>query len=263
MKVNLSGKTAIVTGGATGIGKATAIKLATAGASVVVSDINHKGAEKVVQEIIGLGGRATAVATDVSKEDDVINMVNQTLATYQRIDILVNNAGISRAVRFMDTDTEQFDRFFNINVKGVYLCCQKALPHMIKQKYGKIVNISSVAGREADEFFVVYSATKFAVMGFTQGLAKEMAEHNINVNAVCPGVVRTELWDNLLKQLKIIPKNSEFGEEQIWEKEMEMIPMRRPQTPEDIANAVVFLSSDLAANITGQGLNVCGGMRPR
>ncbi|HHX25771.1 MAG TPA: SDR family oxidoreductase [Firmicutes bacterium] len=261
--VNLEGKTAIVTGGANGIGKAASVELAKAGASVVVCDINYEGAQAVAEEIRKAGGKGRAIRTDVSSEDDVNALVNQTLSEFNHIDILVNNAGVSKAVKFIDTDLAQFEKFLNVNIRGVYLCCQAVLPHMMRQNHGKIVNVASIAGREADEFFVVYSATKFAVIGLTQGLAKEMAEYNINVNAVCPGIVRTELWENLLRQLKSSEEYQNLDNEEIWDQFMTTIPMRRSQEPEDIANAIVFLSSDLAKNITGQALNICGGLRPR
>jgi len=261
LSINLKEKVAIVTGGANGIGRATSLQLAKTGASVIVSDINFKGAEKVVQEILEMGGTGRAIKTDVTNKNDVTYMVNQTFSEFGQIDILVNNAGISKAIRFMDVDLDQFNDFFDVNVKGVYLCCQAVLVHMIKQNSGKIVNISSVAGKEADEFFVVYSATKSAVLGLTQGLAKEMSRYNINVNAVCPGIIQTKLWENLLKQLKGSPEYQDLREEEIWDQFVETIPLKRPQEPEDIANMVVFLCSDFSKNITGQGINVCGGLR--
>jgi len=260
ISIDLEGKVACVTGGAGGMGEATCLKLAEAGALVVVSDINYEGAEKVAQKIINMGNNSIAVETDVSEKEDVDKMVEITISKFGKIDIMVNNAGVSKAIKFINVDLKEFNRVYDINVKGVYLCCKAVLPYMIKQKSGKIINFSSMAGKEAGEFFVHYSSTKFAVMGLTQGIAKEVAQYNINVNAVCPGIVRTELWKELLEQLKIKKEFKGLDNEEIWEKYINSIPLKRAQDPEDIASMVAYLSSDLAKNITGQGINITGGM---
>lgn len=256
--IDLNDKVAIVTGAGKGMGRSIAITLAKAGASVMVSDIDLESAQKVSDEICSMGLSSKAIQTNVTSEKDAVALTNSTIQQFGSLDILVNNAGVSRAVPFVDINEQEWDRVFNVNVKGVYLCSRAAIPHLIKKNSGKIVNISSMVGKEAIPLFVHYSASKFAVMGITQGLAKELAPYNINVNAVCPGVVRTPLWDPLLNQLS---EEKKISREEAFEEFIEGIPLKRPQSPEDIAHTVAFLCSDLAKNMTGQGVNVCGGMQ--
>lgn len=258
MNLGLENKVAIVTGAGSGMGKATAVSLAQAGASVMISDINLENAKAVAQELKSAGLSAEAIHTDVSKEKDAIALVDTTIQRFGTLDILVNSAGVSRSLPFVEIDEQEWDRVFNINVKGVYLCCRAAVPHMMQKKYGKIVNFASIAGKEAFPTFVHYSASKFAVMGITQGLAKELASFNINVNAVCPGVIRTNLWEELLDQMS---EQQGITREEAFQEFTKDIPLRRPQTPEDIANLVTYLSSDISMNMTGQGINICGGMQ--
>ena len=165
---------------------------------------------------------------------------------------------MSKSIPFVELDEREWDRVFDVNVKGVFLACRAVVPQMIERRAGKIINVASMVGKEAIPLFVHYSASKFAVIGLTQGLAKELAEFDINVNAVCPGVVRTPLWEPLLDQLsanKGITREEAFGEF------IAGIPLARPQTPEDIGEVVAFLASDKARNMTGQGINVTGGMQ--
>jgi meso-butanediol dehydrogenase/(S,S)-butanediol dehydrogenase/diacetyl reductase len=195
---DLDGRTAVVTGGARGIGRGIVEVLAEHGATVVVADLDVDEAGRVASS---LGDRTAAVALDVTSEASVRGVIGKVLGDFGRLDILVNNAGVSRSIPFVDIDEPEWDRVFDINVKGVYLACRAVVPHMMERRYGKIVNVSSMVGKEAIPLFVHYSASKFAVLGITQGLAKEMAEYDVNVNAVCPGVVRTPLWEPLLDQL--------------------------------------------------------------
>jgi meso-butanediol dehydrogenase / (S,S)-butanediol dehydrogenase / diacetyl reductase len=245
----LGGRVALVTGGASGIGRGIVEALAREGADVVIADLDGDHAEAVASEV---GGRGAQV--DVTDERSVARLVEEAGV----IDILVNNAGVSKSVPFVDLDEREWDRVFDVNVKGVFLACRAVVPQMVERRAGKIVNVASMVGKEAIPLFVHYSASKFAVIGLTQGLAKELAEHDINVNAVCPGVVRTPLWEPLLDQLsatKGITREAAFGEF------IEGIPLARPQTPEDIGAVVAFLASDKARNMTGQGINVTGGMQ--
>jgi NAD(P)-dependent dehydrogenase (short-subunit alcohol dehydrogenase family) len=170
----------------------------------------------------------------------------------------VNNAGVSKSVPFVDIDETEWDRVFDVNVKGVYLATRAVLPHMIERRYGKVISLSSMVGKEAIPLFVHYSASKFAVIGMTQGIAKEVAEYGINVNAVCPGVVRTPLWEPLLDQLSA---NKGISRDEAFEEFIAGIPLARPQEPEDIGEVVAFLASEKARNMTGQGINVTGGMQ--
>ena len=243
---DLDRRVAVVTGGARGIGRGIVDALAARGADVVVADLDP-----------GTGDEE-AVRVDVTDERSVRDLVQVVIERHGRLDILVNNAGVSRSLPFVDIEEAEWDRVFDVNVKGVYLACRAVVPHMMERRCGKIVNISSMVGKEAIPLFVHYSASKFAVLGLTQGLAKEMAPYDVNVNAVCPGVVRTPLWEPLLDQLsatKGITRDEAFAEF------VSGIPLGRPQDPVDIGEVVAFLASDRARNMTGQGINVTGGMQ--
>jgi meso-butanediol dehydrogenase / (S,S)-butanediol dehydrogenase / diacetyl reductase len=240
---DLDGRVAVVTGGARGIGRGIVDALAARGAEVVAADLDP------VEE---------AVRVDVTDEASVRELVRDVIDRHGQLDILVNNAGVSRSVPFVDIDEAEWDRVFNVNVKGVYLACRAVVPHMMERRYGKIVNISSMVGKEAIPLFVHYSASKFAVIGLTQGLAKEMAPYDVNVNAVCPGVVKTPLWEPLLDQLSA---TKGISRDEAFDEFVSGIPLGRPQEPEDIGEVVAFLASDRARNMTGQGVNVTGGMQ--
>ena len=252
---DLQDRVAVVTGGARGIGRGVAEVLAGAGATVVIADLDRDEARRVAAS---LGERAAAVPLDVTSEASVRRAVDQVIADFGQLDILVNNAGVSRSVPFVDIEESEWDRVFDINVKGVYLACRAVAPHMMERRYGKIINLSSMVGKEAIPLFVHYSASKFAVIGLTQGLAKEMAPYDVNVNAVCPGVVRTPLWEPLLDQLS---ENKGISRDEAFDEFVAGIPLGRPQEPHDIGEVVAFLASDRARNMTGQGINVTGGMQ--
>ncbi|WP_158737254.1 SDR family NAD(P)-dependent oxidoreductase [Alteribacillus sp. YIM 98480] len=256
---SLNSKTAIVTGAGKGMGREIALTLSDAGANLAVTDIDENSLQSVKEELQQNGkSNVIAIKADVTNENDANALVNSTINEFGNLDILVNNAGVSSAVNFSEISEREWDRIFDINVKGVFLCSKAAVPHMVKRRSGKIINISSMVAKEAIPLFVHYSASKFAVLGMTQGLAKEVAEYNINVNAVCPGVVRTPLWEPLLKQLS---KERSISSEEAFLDFTKDIPLQRPQEPKDIANMVLYLSSDLSKNITGQGINISGGMQ--
>jgi meso-butanediol dehydrogenase / (S,S)-butanediol dehydrogenase / diacetyl reductase len=244
---DLDGRVAVVTGGARGIGRGIVDALTARGAEVVVADLDPE-----------VAGDEETVRVDVTDERSVRDLVRDVIDRHRRLDILVNNAGVSRSLPFVDIDEAEWDRVFNVNVKGVYLACRAVVPHMMERRSGKIVNISSMVGKEAIPLFVHYSASKFAVLGLTQGLAKEMAPYDVNVNAVCPGVVRTPLWEPLLDQLSA---TKGITRDQAFDEFVSGIPLGRPQEPEDVGEVVAFLASDRARNMTGQGINVTGGMQ--
>jgi meso-butanediol dehydrogenase / (S,S)-butanediol dehydrogenase / diacetyl reductase len=252
---DLEGRVAVVTGGARGIGRGIVEVLAARGATVTVADLDLDEGRRVAE---ALGDGTEAMALDVTDEASVRGVVRDVLDGFGRLDILVNNAGVSRSIPFVDIDEAEWDRVFDINVKGVYLACRAVVPHMVQRRYGKIVNLSSMVGKEAIPLFVHYSASKFAVMGITQGLAKELAPYDVNVNAVCPGVVRTPLWEPLLDQLS---ENKGISRDAAFDEFVSGIPLGRPQEPHDIGEVVAFLASDRSRNMTGQGINVTGGMQ--
>ena len=252
--MSFDNKVVIVTGGSRGIGEAIVLAFAQKGADVVVADVLP--ADNVVRKLQNTH-RCLAVKTDVTSLQSVQHMVSKTLDEFGRIDVLVNNAGVIRIELVEEFPVEEWDRIMNVNVKGIFLCCKSIIPHMKNQRSGKIVNISSVAGKSGYARHAAYCASKFAVIGFTQSLAKELAEYNINVNAVCPGIIYTDMMKYLAEEFgKIRGTTPEAAFEALVK---ENIPMGKPQTPEDIAKAVVFLASNEADSITGIALDVSGG----
>jgi 2-hydroxycyclohexanecarboxyl-CoA dehydrogenase len=248
MKIDLSGKVAIVTGGASGIGKAISKTLAECGAKVCIADINIKEAEKTASEI---GQNSIAVKTDVSSSESVREMVEKVIFNFEKIDILINNAGWDEIKFFLDTDPAFWEKVISINYKGVLNTTFFVLPHMVKRKYGVIVNISSDAGRVGSSGEAVYSGCKAGVIAFSKSIAREHAKDNIRVNVVCPGPTETPLLEFI--------QQSETGKKIISSME-KYIPLKRLGKPEDIAPIVAFLSSDLSSYITGQVISVSGGL---
>jgi meso-butanediol dehydrogenase/(S,S)-butanediol dehydrogenase/diacetyl reductase len=250
---DLEGQVSLITGAGSGIGRGIASVLARQGATLVLTDLDEDRARAVAGEL-----EATALRHDVTSWTSSQAVVDRTLKAHGRIDILVNNAGVSRSVPFHELDEAEWDRVLSVNVKGVFLTTRAVVPHMMERRRGSIISISSMVGKEAIPLFVHYSASKFAVIGLTQGLAKEMAPYDVRVNAVCPGVVRTPLWEPLLEQLSA---TKGITRDQAWQEFVDGIPLGRPQEPEDIGEAVAFLASERARNMTGQGINVTGGMQ--
>lgn len=245
--MSLTGKNALVTGASRGIGRAIAVELAKNGANIAISYVNNKDkADEVVNEIKGYGVKAIAVKADVSKEEEVLNMVKIVKESIGSIDILVNNAGINRDNLLMRMSTEDWDKVIDTNLKGTYLCSKALIRDMIKKKSGKIINITSVAGVAGNFGQTNYSASKAGVIGFTKSLAKEVASRGINVNAIAPGLIETDMTLAL--------------KEDIRDSLVKNIPMGRLGTVQDIANIVIFLASEKSNYITGQVINVDGGM---
>ncbi len=257
VQINLEKQVAIVTGAGRGLGKAISRKLAEAGASVMVSDLILENAEEVAAEIKEKGGTAKAFQIDVTDKAAMDAMIDGVVAEYGKLDVMVNNAGYNVIKLFADSDISEFNKLVDINLKGVYHGCHAAVRHMIKQREGKIVNTSSQAGKAPFDYHSMYSATKFGVIGMSQVLAKELGKYNINVNCICPGIVRTEMWEQNLREYD--GYDNSVDPETRWGRVVSNIPMKRPQEPEDMANAVLFLCSDLARNISGQAININGG----
>ncbi len=249
--MNLQNKVAIVTGAAGGIGRAIALKFASLGAIVVVADIKAEGAQETINLMEKEGGKGLALKTDITDLRQVQDMVKTTLDKFGKVDVLVNNAGWDIIEPFVKNTPEFWEKVIAINLKGPIFCTRAVLDHMIERKYGKIVNISSDAGRVGSSGEAVYSACKGGIIAFTKTIAREMARYQINVNCVCPGPTETPLLAELTK--------GETGAK-IIDAMVKAVPFRRLGKPEDIAGAVAFLASDEAAFITGQTLSVSGGL---
>ncbi len=240
-------RVAVVTGGARGIGKSISEALANRGCNVVIADINLENAEATAQEIFQATNRKTlAVHVNVADYSSANEMIDKTLAEFGHVDILVNNAGITRDKLIMRMEEQDWDLVIDINLKGAFNCCKAVVRPMMKQRYGRIVNISSVSGLAGNVGQANYSASKAGLIGLTKTLARELASRQITVNAVAPGFIPTALTVDLPEELK----------EQI----IKATPLGRMGKPEEIAYAVAFLASDEAAYITGQVLSVDGGM---
>lgn len=244
---SLKERAAIVTGASRGIGKAIALELAKRGADVIVNYVSSdQAAQEVVEQIKSLGCKALAVKADVSDFNQASNLIKKAVEEFGKIDILVNNAGITRDTLIMMMSEEDWDDVHRINLKSNFNCSKAAVRHMMRKRYGRIINITSVSGQMGNAGQTNYSASKAGQIGFTKALAREVAPRNITVNAVAAGYVETDIWDG-------VP-------EDIREGMLELIPLKRKGEPEEIAYAVAFLASDEASYITGQCLAVDGGM---
>jgi 3-oxoacyl-[acyl-carrier protein] reductase len=244
--VELTGKVALVTGAAQGIGKAIALLLAQNGADVVISDINLEKAQETADEVQGMGRRSLAIKVNVADLKEVEQMVENIVGQLGRIDILVNNAGITRDRLILRMTEEDWDAVLDVNLKGTFNCTKAAIRYMSKQKSGKIVSIASVTGEMGNPGQANYGASKAGVIGFTKTIAREFAARGINVNAIAPGYIQTAMTD-------AVPEKAR-------EELKRMIPMERLGQPEDVARAVFFLVSENSSYITGQVLNVNGGI---
>jgi NAD(P)-dependent dehydrogenase (short-subunit alcohol dehydrogenase family) len=258
--MELSDQVAIVTGAGQGIGKAAAVALAKAGANVVAADINGASVKQAAAAIAATGRRALAIQADVGSIQDIDRMVTEAVATFGRIDILVNNAGVTRRAHIMDLTEEDWDRIFRVNAKGVFFCLQRVAREMIRRRSGRIINIASIAGKGfAGTSNAIYAASKGAVISLTKTAAQQLGRHDINVNAVCPGIVRTAIYADMVR---VMAEKEGVSIEEIERRGVQSVPLQRSNEPEDIAAMIVFLASPGARNITGQSFNVDGGLVP-
>jgi len=255
--MRLKGKVAIVTGAAQGIGKGIAIAFAREGADVVVVDLSVESLQPTVKEVRAIGPRCLAVKTDVSKRAEVQELVKKTVSEFGRIDVLVNNAGKAAFQPLMDITDQDWDRILDTNAKGVFICIQEVAKQMIKQKSGKIINASSIAGKKGIAMQAHYCSSKFAVVALTQVAATELAPYGITVNAYCPGVVDTPMWKMLDETIYKLGKSTKLGE--AMREFAQGALLKRYSTPEDVAGLAVFLASSEGDYITGQSINVDGG----
>ena len=245
--IDLSGKSAIVTGGGRGIGRETALLFAQAGARVTIADMDEASAQRVAEEIRAKGGAAVAARTDVTRAEEAQAMAKAALAAHGRIDILVNNAAVWTTKLFKDMTPQDYDRDIRVTLYGTLNCSRAVLDPMMEQKYGHIVNLISDAGRIGEPYLTVYSAAKGGVAAFTKALAKEVGRYSITVNGVAPGITNTPGAQGFIE--------GAGGAEKI----AKAYPLRRLAEPIDIANVILFLASDLSAYMTGQIFSASGG----
>ncbi|MCH7969457.1 MAG: SDR family oxidoreductase [Chloroflexi bacterium] len=264
--MDFEGKTAIVTGAARGIGRGIALELARRGSNVIIADIDEEPAREVVAEIQAGGTGANYCETDVTQQWSTDDMVEAALEGYGQLDVLVNNAGVGGAPGFATRKTPNIDDWqatFDVNVYGIVNGIQSVEKYMTDRGYGKIVNIASVAGRLGRPGFASYGASKAAAINVSQAWAFKLAPHGINVNAVCPGLIWTPLWQSIGEwRSSMDEQHTGMTPRQVFQRAVsDAVPLGREQTPEDVGNAVAFLASDRARSITGQALNVDGGIR--
>ena len=245
--MKFKGKVAVITGGSSGIGKSIAEVLSTEGANIIIADINIKNATEIVNKIVGLGIKSFAMKTDVSKSYDVEALFETTLKNFGRVDFLINSAGVCPVQTFEEISERDWDFVMNTNLKGTFLCSKFVTPIMKKQKFGRIVNFGSIAGKIGGiKAGAHYSASKAGIMCLTKSLALYLAPYGITVNAVAPGIIKTPMTQELSK-----------GK---WESYVKEIPLKMIGAPVDVAHAVAFLVSDEARYITGEILDINGGM---
>ncbi len=246
MDLGLRGKSALITGGASGLGKETARTMAAEGVRVMIADVNRQTLDAARTELSGAGAEVAAVVLDVRSMDACRSAVAETIAKFGALDILVNSAGIGGPTTFFaDTESEDWTDLVAINFLGVMNCCRAVTDHMIERRSGRIVSIASEAGKANEKRMVVYGATKGGVISLTRGLAAELGRYNINVNAVCPGVTRTPM--------------TAYIDQEMERQASRFYPLGRLGQPEDIAPMITFLASDRASWITGQAISVSGG----
>lgn len=251
--MRLQDKVAVITGSGAGQGRAAARLFAAEGAQVVVTDVNEPGVRETVADITGAGGTAIAVPADVSNEESVRELMQEAIRQFGAIDILYNNAGIAPFAddRFETLEVELWDRIHNVNLRGLFLCCKHAIPRMVLQSSGSIINTASVAGLIGIGGQLAYSAAKAGVIGLTKATATTYGRHNIRCNAICPGAVETAMTAMLLDQ------------ERIRQAQLRLQPIRRLGSPEDIANLALFLASDESSWMTGAVIPIDGGWTNR
>ncbi len=245
--MDFTNKVIVITGGCQGIGKETALEFGRLKGNVNIFDINLKEADKISKEICSHGAESHAYQVDVTNRSSISKAIKDVFSHYGRIDILVNSAGIVNTKPFTDVTENDWDQVMNVNLRGVFYTCHEIFPIMVRQKYGKILNIASIAGKKGGGFFgnTVYGASKAGVIGLTKGLAREGGPYGIHVNAICPGPTDTGMIKDLNESARKTLINN--------------IPLRKFAKPRDIANAILFLTSDLASHISGEITDVDGG----
>jgi NAD(P)-dependent dehydrogenase (short-subunit alcohol dehydrogenase family) len=253
--IDLKGKTVVITGASQGIGLAIAEVFAGSGASVILLSRNKNKLEENTKNLQAKGVNAKYFVLDVSRHEDV----NKVFSQIRHIDILVNNAGIHFSSPVSEMNIDKWKELLDINLTGVMYCTKTVLPKMIKNKSGRIINISSTSGKTGDLFGSAYSASKFALIGFTQSLSQEVAKHNITANCICPGWTETEMAENILHDEKYASL-LEIPVSELKETSLSAIPIGRYVHPKEVGYLALYLASDYASAITGQAINICGGI---
>ena len=261
--MDVTNKIALITGAASGIGEGIATTLARHGAHAIIADININNAEEVSNQLTSLGLKSSAIGLDVTKIESVDRCVQYALENFGHIDILVNNAGTVGSSGWESREIpneNDWDLIFEVNVKGIVKMTEAVQASMINNNYGKIINIASIAGRQGSERNPPYNVSKASVINLTQSQSMQLAKYNINVNAICPGLLWTPIWERIGNRRTMSPNPEEVDAKQLFlDYVAEKIPLGRPQVPEDIGNLACFLASDYSSNITGQSINVSGG----
>jgi len=243
----LEGEVAIVTGSSRGIGAATAVKLASEGADLVINYNNDKqSAEETARQVLNQGRKALIVQGNVADSSDAKNLIKKAVSKFGKIDILVNNAGITRDGLLLRMKEKDFDSVIDVNLKGTFNCTKNAIRYMMKQRHGKIVNLSSVVGSMGNAGQANYAASKAGIVGFSKAIAREVSKRGININTISPGYIQTDMTQNLSSEVK--------------EEMLNSIPLERFGEVEEVANVIMFLVSPLASYINGQNINIDGGM---
>lgn len=250
----LEKRVAVITGSANGMGKATALKFASEGCDIAVVDLKFEAAQMVAEQIKSIGRKAIAIKADISVAQEIRSMIDQSVQTFGKIDILINNAGTAGGGNLENSDELEWDQVLTLNLKGAFLACKAAVPHMKKQRYGKIINLSSMGAVRPSVSVLAYHSAKAGIIGLTRNLAFELAPSNIYVNCIVPGPIETPFWDPLSKGMSPEQKRSFF--DALGKKE---VPLGRMGTPEEIAGPALFFASELSSYVTGQVLCVAGG----
>jgi len=254
---NLIGKNVVINGANTGIGKAVAMKCAKEGANVILAVRNRKKVENLQKQIKIIGRKVVVIEMDVTKKETIKSLINESKKEFDQIHVFFNNAGVSTMNKVIDISEEEWDYNMNVNLKGVFLCCQQQALFLIKQGHGKIINNASMAGKRGASYLAHYAASKYGVIGFSKSLALELAPYGITVNCICPGFVKTDMQK---REIEWEAKIRNISESKVKKEYIHMTPLGRLVEPKDVADTFIFLASDYSNFMTGQALNITGGI---
>jgi NAD(P)-dependent dehydrogenase (short-subunit alcohol dehydrogenase family) len=254
---NLIGKNVVINGANTGIGKAVAMKCAKEGANVILAVRNREKVEILQKQIKKISRKVVVIEMDVTKKETIKSLINESKKEFDQIHVFFNNAGVSTMNQVIDISEEEWDYNMNVNLKGVFLCCQQQALFLIKQGHGKIINNASMAGKRGASYLAHYAASKYGVIGFSKSLALELAPYGITVNCICPGFVKTDMQK---REIEWEAKIRNISESKVKKEYIHMTPLGRLVEPKDVADIFTFLASDYSNFMTGQALNITGGI---